>query len=182
MKVKFIGKHIEAIDGRKNQKPRPRTYSFTPEQAKDFAPILKFLNEKDRDILYLIFVSRKKQNAVESILDRSQLMLHYDIRRIRKRLQFICYLHSVFDIFMDFLVDRAKFYDSETIAILTLMFYTTSLTQTCEVLKIPQIRVRYRFDKVLQQMTDLEHWDIFEIFSAVRNNLNVVRRVYKNSG
>lgn len=180
MKIRYIGKNIELLTDRRRER-RSSDYSFTPEQLRDFYPVLRFLNDKDRDILYLIFVSKKKQNAVESILRRSQPMLCYDIRRIRQRLQFICYLHQVFDIFADFLENRANLYDQETLAILTLMLYTTSLTQAAVLLDKPQIRVRYRFDKALQQMIDLEHWDVYEIFSAIRSNLNIVRRTYKRT-
>jgi hypothetical protein len=180
MKIRYVGKDIESMMGKKSSSVRVAGYTFTPEQARDFEPIFRFLNEKDRDILYLIFISQKKQNAVEKIMDRSQPMLCYDIRRIRKRLQFICYLHSVFDIFFEFLEERAHLYEPEIIEILTLMFYTTSLTQTAVVLGTPQIRVRYRFDKALQQMADLEHWDVYEIFLAIKSNLNIVRRVYSS--
>jgi len=59
------------------------------------------------------------------------------------------------------------------------MFYTSSFTQTATILDKPQIRVRYIFDKAIRKMEELENWDIYEIFMAIRSNLNIVKRVYK---
>jgi len=179
VKVCYIGHVIEIQTG--NSKAwgrRPRIPKFTIEQVRELDHILRFLNSKDRDILYLIFVSRKKQNNVQYILNRSQPSLCYDVRRIKKRLEFIYYLHSVFDIFIDFVEERSSLYDPIFIEILVLMFYTSSFTLTAKILRMSQLHVRYRFDKAMNQMEELGHWDIFEIFYAIRSNLNIIRRVY----
>jgi hypothetical protein len=86
----------------------------------------------------------------------------------------------VFDVFLDFIrnVDEEKF-DTETVEILTLMFYTTSFTQTSQIMGVPQIRVRYVFDKALNTILELELWSVYEIFINIRSNLNIIKRVYK---
>ena len=140
------------------------------------------LNDKDRDILYLIFVSRKKQKDVQEILGRSQPSLCYDIKRIRRRLKFIFYLHSVFDIFTNFIQAQTEYFCPEEMEILTLMFYTSSFSLTSDILGTSQVRVRYAYDKCLERLEKLEMWDVYEIFIVVRENLNMVRRVYKGSG
>jgi hypothetical protein len=156
--------------------------TFTADQARSFRGILRFLNDKDRDILYLMFVSKKKQRDVLKILGRTQSSLAYDIKRIRRRLKFIVYLNSVFDIFMNFIHSQKEYFTSEEIAILTLMFYTSSFTLTSEIMDISQVRVRYAYNKCLRHMEELEMWDAYEIFLVIRSNLNTVRRVYKGSG
>jgi len=157
---------------------------FTVEQLRAFKPILSFLNAKDRDILYLVFVSGKKQKDVQEILGRSQPSLCYDIKRIRKRLKFIFYLHSVFDIFIDFIKSPPPgVFDDFEMEVLLLMFYTSSFTVTSCILgqSVSQVKVCYTFDKCLLKMEDNEMWEVYEIFMVVRSNLNLVRRVY-NSG
>jgi len=156
---------------------------FTPEQARSFRPIFGFLNSKDLDILYLIFVSGKKQKDVQEILGRSQSSLAYDIKRIRRRLRFISYLHNVFDIFLDFLRRESEGEDftPEEIEILTLMFYTSSFTLTASVLGTSQVRVRHSYTKCLRRMEERQMWDVYEIFMVIRSNLNTVRRLYKHS-
>jgi hypothetical protein len=147
-----------------------------------------FLNDKDRDILFLIFVSKKKQKDVQRILGRSQPSLCYDIKRIRRRLKFIFYLHEVFDIFVAFLEDQQEAdqkkaargevpdFSSDDIEILTLMFYTSSFTVTAALMGISQVRARYAFNKCLQSLLGLSRYDIYEIFNTIRRDLNIVRR------
>jgi len=163
------------------------------EQVRTFRSVFGFLNDKDRDILYLIFVSRKKQKDVQRILGRSQPSLCYDIKRIRRRLRFIFYLHFVFDIFENFIREKAKYFTPEELEILTLMFYTSSFTVTAELMRLSQVRTRYSYNKCLRRMAALaeafldvsnkkeaeEMWEVYEIFMVVRENLNAVRRGYK---
>lgn len=161
--------------GRAEQSVAPK---FTIDEVRSFGPIFGFLNDKDRDILYLIFVSCKKQKDVQSVLKRSQPSLCYDIKRIRKRLKFIFYLHSVFDIFINFLTSGDSEFTTLEKDILTLMFYTSSFTMTAKVLGVSQVMVRYAYNKCLDRMQELEMWDVYEIFTMVRSNLNIIRRVY----
>ena len=181
--IRYIGKdYIENIQKKDDVDEGCSVPTFTAEQARSFRDILRFLNDKDRDILYLMFVSKKKQRDVLQILGRTQSSLAYDIKRIRRRLRFIFYLNSVFDIFMNFIHMQKEYFTSEEIAILTLMFYTSSFTLTSEIMNISQVRVRYAYNKCLRHMEELEMWDAYEIFMVIRSNLNTVRRVYKGSG
>lgn len=145
-----------------------------------FWSLFGFLNEKDRDILFLIFVSRKRQRDVQKILGRSQPSLCYDIKRIKRRLQFIYYLHSCFDIFIDFLRTQTESFSSDEMSILSMMFYTSSFTETAKVLKISQVRVRYSYNKCLKRMEELELWEPYEILTVIRENLNIIRRTYRS--
>jgi len=173
-----IGKGIEA-----KQKVDIETKDsypvFTPKDVSNFKSILRFLNNKDRDILYLIFVSRCKQSNVQRILDRSQPSLHYDIKRIRGRLEFIHYLNSMFDVFLHFIQHDAReiFTDFE-ISIMTIMYYTTSLTTASEKRGITPMKVRYTFDRCVRKLEQNKMWDIYEILIAIRNHLNIIKRTY----
>ena len=188
MSVSYIGDRIENMEKRDTiQVSIPR---FSVDQIRSFKPILRFLNEKDRDILYLIFVSGKKQKDVQQIIGRSQPSLCYDIKRIRRRIRFIFYLQSVFDIFLDFISKRAiepllgsdePCFTSDERDILTLMFYTSSFTSTANSLGVTQVKVRYAYDKCLARMEELRMWDVYEIFVVIRTNLNIIKRTYGNN-
>ena len=154
---------------------------FSVEQVHAFRSVFGFLNDKDRDILYLIFVSRKKQKDVQRIMHRSQPSLCYDIKRIRRRLRYIFYIHSVFDIFVRFTQEKSDFFTKEEIEILTLMFYTSSFTMTAEMMCISQVRTRYAYNKCLRRMEFLGMWEPYEIFMVIRENLNAIKRVYKHN-
>ena len=179
MAVNYVGDSIESKSGSiVSHKKTPR---FTVDQVRSFKSILRFLNEKDRDILYLIFVAGKKQKDVQQIIGRSQPSLCYDIKRIRLRLRFIFYLQSVFDIYVDFISKRSlsEFTETER-EILTLMFYTSSFTTSASILGMSQVRVRYAYDKCLRKMERLRWWDAYEIFVVIRSNLNIIKRAYRD--
>lgn len=179
--VSYIG---QKIDNFKSQRPNERLVLpyFSIEQVNTFRSIFGFLNDKDRDILYLIFVSRKKQKDVQCILKRSQPSLCYDIKRIRCRLRYIFYLYSVFDIFIEFTQSCKDFFSPTEMEILTYMFYTSSFTMTSEKVGLSQVKTRYAFNKCLRRMEALEMWEQYEIFKTIRFNLNTIKRVYKGSG
>jgi hypothetical protein len=176
--VNYIGQQVESLKSNSGSEEGILPY-FSVEQVRAFRCIFGFLNDKDRDILYLIFVSRKKQKDVQRIIGRSQTCLVYDIKRIRQRLKYIFYIHSVFDIFLKFVEEKVDVFTPEEIGILTMMFYTSSFTMTAETMGISQVRTRYAYNKCLKRMEMMEMWEPYEIFMTVRENLNAIRRVYK---
>lgn len=175
--IKYIGKRIEDVS--KLDEEGAVSQCFTVDQIREFKPILSFLNDKDRDILFLIFVSRKKQRDVQKILGRSQSSLCYDIKRIRRRLKFISYLYSVFDIFMNFVRAKREHFNEQEMMIMTLMFYTSSFTLTARIMDTSQVKVRYTYNKCLKRMEELGIWEPYEIFIIIRSNLNIIKRVYR---
>lgn len=175
MKIKYVGDFIEHLSQKNNFIPE---FFLDPEDLQNNPSIIKFLNAKDRDILFLIFISKKRQNSVQKILRRSQPSLSYDIKRIKERIEFILYLEKVSDIFLNFLQTRQKYYDPEIIDILVLMYNTTSYTHTAHALNIKQILVRYTYEKALKKMIERNDWDIYEIFSTIRCNKNKLKRTY----
>lgn len=181
VKANSIGENINRVGN--NRTPDGYTAPlFTIDHLRAFRPILSFLNAKDRDILYLVFVTGKKQKDIQRILGRSQPSLCYDIKRIRKRLKFIFYLDSVFDIFLNFIEDPPEgVFTPFEIEVITLMFYTSSFTLTSKILgngEMSQVKVRYCFDKCLRKMEENRLWEIYEMFMVIRSNLNIVKRVY----
>jgi hypothetical protein len=181
--IKYVGSSVENMRNRTSAVDDGRTLpQFSPDQIRTFKPIFAFLNDKDVDILYLIFVSRKRQLDVTEILHRTQSSLAYDIKRISRRLRFIHYLQKVFDIFLDFVrrERQGKRFTSDELGILTLMFYTSSFTLTARVLKTSPVRVRHSYTKCIRRMQEEAMWDAYEIFAIIRDNLNIVKRVYKS--
>ena len=179
--IRYVGDSVENMRNRTVvvETGRPLPY-FTPDQIRTFKPIFVFLNDKDVDILYLIFVSRKRQMDVTRILNRTQSSLAYDIKRIRRRLRFIRYLHREFDVFLDFIRREREgdCFTPEEIEVLTLMFYTSSFTLTAKVLGTSPVRVRHSYTKCIRRMKERSMWDAYEIFTVIRENLNIVKRVY----
>jgi len=191
--IKYVGENVERMK-RPTIADTGGLPAFTPQQVRSFRPIFGFLNDKDRDILYLIFVSRKRQIDVREILGRTQSSLAYDIKRIRNRLQFIHYLNKVFDIFLGFMCrERGEGnFTPEDMQVLILMFYTSSFTLTAQIIGTSQVRVRHSYTKSLRKMCELAEechqnrdkdgtsmwFGVYEIFNIIRSRLNIIRRIY----
>ena len=176
MQTSSIGENIERVESSAHISESPHAKpSFTVDHLRAFRPILSFLNAKDRDILYLVFVSGKKQKHIQEILGRTQPSLCYDIKRIRKRLKFVFYINSVFDVFLDFIFDPPEYLTSHDIELMVVMFYTTSFTMSAEIIGC-DMNTRYTYDKILEKLAEHKQWDIYEILMAIRKNLNIVRR------
>jgi len=181
LQVNYIGKDIENIKGIDSEGEDSPYLSV--ENIKYFKPMFSFLNPKDRDILYLIFLSRKKQKEVQEIMKRGQPSLCYDIKQIRRRLKCISYLHSVIDIFNDFATEKSQEYFTEQErAIMTLMFYSTSYIISAETLKMSQVKISAVFDRCINKLKKNKVWEIYEICYSIRDNLNIVKRTYRRNG
>ena len=85
-------------------------------------------------------------------------------------------LDSIFDIFIEFVSSPPDEFIPFEAEVMLLMFYTSSFTMTSDILKVPQVKVRYSFDRCLRKLEECEMWEIYEIFMIVRDNLNMIRR------
>lgn len=169
---------IIKIKTKQKETARIKDLCIPKEQLSEYKNIFKYLNDKDLDIIYLIFVSKKKQSEVQYLLNRTQPSLSYDIRRIKDRLQYICYMNRKTDEFVYFLRKNGEKYTSEEIDILVSMFFTTSLTHASNILNCRQSKVRYLFERIIKKLKSNKDWEMYEIFYYIKNNLNIIKRNY----
>lgn len=173
----YVGKNIErfAIDEGGNEHRQSGYIQVS--NLSYINNILRMLNEKDRDIFYLVFVAKKKQKAIQKIMGRSQPSLCYDIKKIRMRMKFIHFLNKVSDIYNNFAVNHDKYgFSNKEITILTAMFYTTSYTHASLISGIQQHELRTIFSECLVKLMESKNWEIYEIFNNIKRNLNIIRR------
>jgi len=181
LKIKLYGKLLEEL----KLLDKTSVYDTLPtllndQDAVSLVNILSFLNNKDRDILFLTFINGKAQTDIMQLLRRSQPSLSYDIKRIRERVGFICKLLSYFNDFMAFLSsEQAGQMPSEQVLVLTLMYFTTSFSQAARVAGLKPTRIRYVFDKLVNDIEKLNEPRLSELFTHIRQNLNAVRRSYR---
>lgn len=182
-KQRYYGKILEQIElPSKEEQEKNIPIIISEDDIPSLTDIINFLNHKDKDILFLSFISGKTQTDIVRILNRSQPSLSYDIKRIKERIKFICFLHSKFSDFTNWVENEA--YDHfcpEDVMVMTLMYFTTSFSQSAKVAKIKPTRVRYIFDKVCEKLKIIDH-PIYDLFIEIRNSLNVVKRTYSRKG
>ena len=136
----------------------------------------RFFGQKDMDIIYLYFLSGKKQEDMVRILGKSQPAISYDVTRIKEQIDFVIRLVSSIDDFIMFIVDddnRLNTYDRE---MLTLFFYSTSIVKTSRLMGINNITCRSHLNTVVNRLLSNGHVDMYNLFKYIMSNLNNIKK------
>ena len=136
----------------------------------------RFFGQKDMDIIYLYFLSGKKQEDLVKILEKSQPAISYDVTRIKEQIDFVIRLVSSIDDFIMFIVDddnRLNTYDRE---MLTLFFYSTSIVKTSRLMGINNITCRSHLNTVVNRLLSNGHVDMYNLFKYIMSNLNNIKK------
>jgi len=75
-----------------------------------------------------------------------------------------------------------QYFTEQEIAILTIMFFSTSYIIGAETLKMSQVKVSVMFDRCIKKLKKEKIWEVYEIFYTVKSNLNIVKRTYRRKG
>ena len=136
----------------------------------------RFFGQKDMDIIYLYFLSGKKQEDLVKILRKSQPAISYDVTRIKEQIDFVIKLMSSIDDFIMFIVDddnKLNTYDRE---MLTLFFYSTSIVKTSRLMGINNITCRSHLNTVVNRLLSNGHVDMYNLFRYIMSNLNNIKK------
>lgn len=136
----------------------------------------RFFGQKDMDIIYLYFLSGKKQEDLVKILRKSQPAISYDVARIKEQIDFVIKLMSSIDDFIMFIVDddnKLNTYDRE---VLTLFFYSTSIVKTSRLMGINNITCRSHLNTVVNRLLANGHVDMYNLFKYIMSNLNNIKK------
>ena len=136
----------------------------------------RFFGQKDMDIIYLYFLSGKKQEDMVRILGKSQPAISYDVTRIKEQIDFVIKIVSSIDDFIMFIVDddnRLNTYDRE---MLTLFFYSTSIVKTSRLMGINNITCRSHLNTVVNRLLSNGHVDMYNLFRYIMSNLNNIKK------
>ena len=136
----------------------------------------RFFGQKDMDIIYLYFLSGKKQEDLVKILEKSQPAISYDVTRIKEQIDFVIKIVSSIDDFIMFIVDddnRLNTYDRE---MLTLFFYSTSIVKTSRLMGINNITCRSHLNTVVNRLLANGHVDMYNLFKYIMSNLNNIKK------
>ena len=125
----------------------------------------RFFGKKDMDIIYLYFISKKKQQQIVQILGKTQPAISYDVSRIKQQMNFVVKLLSSVDDFIMFITDpenNLKTYDKE---MLTVFFYTTSITKTAIIL-----------NTIVNRLLSYGYNEMYNLFKYILSNLNKTKK------
>jgi len=171
-----IGDAIETLPDNKIEEGLAPFTDNPIEIANHLDEIFRFLGKEDSDIVYLFFLSKKRQVDICRLMNKTQPAISYDIKRVKKHIDFVFYLVSVIDEYMEFLEKNEHGLKEEQINILTLLFFSTSFTKTSEILNCHQITCRNRFNKTIEELREKNFENIVQIFEVILNNLNMIKK------
>lgn len=136
----------------------------------------RFFGKKDMDIIYLYFISRKKQEQIVQILEKTQPAVSYNVTKIKEQINFVTKLMLSLDDFIMFIVDpdnNMKTFDKQ---MLVLFFYTTSISKTACLLGINNITCRSHLYTIVNRLLSKGHNDMYNIFKYILQNLNNIKK------
>ena len=136
----------------------------------------RFFGKKDMDIIYLYFLSGKKQEDLVQILGKTQPAISYDVTRIKEQIGFVVKLEASIDDFVMFIIDdnnQLNTYDRE---MLTLFFYSTSIVKTSRLMGIGNITCRSHLNTIVNRLLANGFVDMYNLFKYIMNNLNNVKK------
>jgi DNA-directed RNA polymerase specialized sigma24 family protein len=143
--------------------------------------IIETLPPREADFVELYYFKHLKQTDISNIFQVSQPTVCYRLQRATSRIQFLLNLP---DISVDAMkVELGKHLkDSLDISILIEMYKTTCQSEVAKILNVSQGLVRHRFIRSLKRLDkNPDASDLFKIFKAISNNLNVLREVQKTA-
>lgn len=136
----------------------------------------RFFGKKDMDIVYLYFISKKKQQQIVQILGKTQPAVSYDVTRIKEQMQFVIKLISSIDDFIMFITNpdnNLKVYDKQ---MLTLFFYTTSITKTAVLMNINTVSCRSHLNTIVNRLLANGEVQMYNLFKFILSNLNKTKK------
>ena len=136
----------------------------------------RFFGQKDMDIIYMYFLSGKKQEDLVKILGKSQPAISYDVTRIKEQIDFVIKLVSSVDDFIMFIVDDSNGLNTYDREMLTLFFYSTSIVKTSRLMGINNITCRSHLNTIVNRLLSNGHVDMYNLFKYIMSNLNNIKK------
>lgn len=146
------------------------------EIAEMLEPYFRFFSKEDLDLIYLNFMGKKTQVDLRVFFDKSQPAICTNAYRIRETAEVVARLGGALDEFCEFLADPDLRLDYRDRNILTVFFYSTSITKTAQLLGITPMLCRARVEKAVERLKGLGHDSIYSYFQYILENLNKVKK------
>lgn len=135
-----------------------------------------FFGMNDMDIVYLFFLSEKRQHDIKEIMGKTQPAISYDVTRIKKQLDFVINIIAYVDDFIAFIIDEKNGLTLFERELLLVFFFCTSIVKTSVVMGFGQISCRIKILRAIDRVKELGYDYIYEILRYVAENLNNIKK------
>lgn len=135
-----------------------------------------FFGSRDMDIIFLYFLSKKRQEELVDILEKTQPAISYDVNRIRHQIDFVVKMVSFVDAFVFFIVDENNGLTTREKEILIALFFSNSLLKTSKILGMNNITCRSHIFLTIRKLKQLGYIEQHDFFLFIFSNLNKVKK------
>ena len=136
----------------------------------------RMFSKYDLDIIYLYFLTQKRQGQIKQIFNKTQPAISYDVNRICYQVDFVIRMVQKQDEFILFITDEQNGLKLMQRQLLLVFFYSTSIAKTAQILGHNQITCRTRIRKVIKKLNQLGYIQLYKFFEYILNNLNKVKK------
>lgn len=140
----------------------------------------RLFGRHDMDIIYLYFLSGKKQEEIMSILGKSQPAISYDVQRIRRQAKFVRRIMSYLGDFIEFITSPENPLRTDDKELLLVFFYSTSIVKTARIMKLGNITCRSHLNTVIKRLQGI-NMEMFGLFKYILSHLNNIKKHVKKS-
>ena len=135
----------------------------------------RLFGKRDMDIIYLYFLSGKKQEEIMSILGKSQPAISYDVQRIRRQAQFVKKIMSYLNDFIEFITNPNNPLRTDDKELLLVFFYSTSIVKTARIMRLGNITCRSHLNTVIKRLQGIDD-EMFGLFKYILSHLNNIKK------
>lgn len=135
--------------------------------------VVRFLNIKDRDMVYMSFLAGKRQVDVAEILRKTQPAICYNIKRIKKQIAYVQQFLSNVGFLLAYMAQDTQL-TAKQCDLMLLLLYSSSVTRAADIYGIHQITCRNALDKIWKRI-EYDAPDIIEMFDSVVIRFNKIK-------
>ena len=136
----------------------------------------RLFGRSDIDVIYLYFLSGKRQVDIRKILGKTQPAISYDVNRIRSQMDFVIRVVSMLDDFIIGIISCGGLSTRER-ELLTVFFYSTSWVKTARILGVDQQECRVSIIRLVEKLGELGYLELQCCITFIMENLNKIKKV-----
>ena len=136
----------------------------------------RLFGRSDIDVIYLYFLSGKRQVDIRKILGKTQPAISYDVNRIRSQMDFVIRVVSMLDDFIIGIISCDGLSTRER-ELLTVFFYSTSWVKTARILGMDQQECRGLIIRLVEKLGKLGYLELQGCITFIMENLNKIKKV-----
>lgn len=153
---------------------------ITSGYAERIEPLLARIPVRERDLINLYYIQRKRQADMAEIFGVTQAAISYRLDRALQRIKFLLSIPQMTE--SDLRTDLPLIFKEIDVNILVGMWDTTCQSEVAERLGLTQGRVRHRFFKAVKTLEKAAEQDAkfapyHKLFFQISQNFNAVREV-----